>query len=78
MTKNRLSAIKPDQRFFSMQIRWYDLYRGTDSPTAAVAIFIVRSDLQTILNAVMYVFARDGRVPEGSSAGQLKEAMRQL
>jgi len=39
---------------------------------------IFQSALQTIFNAVMYVFARDGKVPEGFSAQQLHAAMRQL
>ncbi len=43
-----------------------------------IVLGIFQSALQTIFNAVLYVFARDGRVPEGFSEGQLKEAMRQL
>lgn len=39
---------------------------------------IFQSALQTIFNAVMYVYARDGKTPEGFSAVQLKEAMRRL
>jgi len=41
-----------------------------------VGLGIVQSALQTIFNAVMYVFARDGKVPEGFTAGQMKEIMR--
>lgn len=43
-----------------------------------IVLGIVQSALQTVFNAVIYVFARDGRVPDGFSAGQLKEAMRRL
>jgi len=39
---------------------------------------IFQSALQTIFNAVMYVFARDGKVPDEFSAEQLRGAMRQL
>jgi hypothetical protein len=41
-----------------------------------IVLGILQSALQTIFNAAMYMFARDGKVPEGFSAGQLKEAMR--
>ncbi len=59
---------------------------GTPSPLPAFSIAIIylivlgvfQSALQTIFNAVMYVFARDGKVPEGFSAGQLNEAMRRI
>lgn len=39
---------------------------------------IFQSALQTIFNAVIYVFARDGKVPDGFSSEQLQGAMRQL
>ncbi len=66
---------------FLMNMKW-----GTPSllPIFAIAIIyfiilgIFQSALQTIFNAVIYVFARDGKVPEGFSAGQLKEAMRRI
>lgn len=41
-----------------------------------VILGIVQSALQTIFNAVMYVFARDGKVPDEFTAEQLKEVMR--
>ncbi len=41
-----------------------------------IVLGIFQTALQTIFNAVMYVFARDGKVPEGISAGLLKDAMR--
>ncbi len=41
-----------------------------------IVLGIFQSALQTVFNAVMYVFARDGKVPEGFSAGQLNDAMR--
>ena len=41
-----------------------------------IILAIFQSALQTIFNAVMYVFARDGKVPEGFSAGLLRDAMR--
>jgi len=40
-----------------------------------ITLGIFQSALQTIFNAVMYVFARDGKVPEGFSVGQLKGVM---
>ncbi len=40
-----------------------------------VILGIVQSALQTIFNAVMYVFARDGKVPGEFTAEQLKDAM---
>lgn len=43
-----------------------------------IILGIFQSALQTIFNAVMYVFARDGKVPDEFSAEQLKDAMRQL
>jgi len=43
-----------------------------------IMLGIFQSALQTIFNAVMYVFARDGKVPDEFSAEQLKGAMRQL
>lgn len=43
-----------------------------------IILSIFQSALQTIFNAVMYVFARDGKVPAEFSAGQLQAAMRQL
>ncbi len=43
-----------------------------------IVLGIFQSALQNIFNAVMYVFARDGKAPEGFSAGQLKEAMQRL
>ncbi len=41
-----------------------------------IVLGIFQSALQIIFNAVMYVFARDGKVPEGFSAGLLKDVMR--
>ena len=43
-----------------------------------IILGIFQSALQTIFNAVMYVFARDGKVPEEFSTEQLRGAMRQL
>ncbi len=43
-----------------------------------IVLGIIQSALQTIFNAVMYVFARDGKVPEEFSAGLLKDAMSRL
>jgi hypothetical protein len=59
---------------------------GTPSLLPIFSVFIIyliilaifQSALQTIFNAVIYVFARDSKVPEGFSAGQLKEAMRRI
>ncbi len=41
-----------------------------------IVLGIFQSALQTIFNAAMYVFARDGKVPEGFSAALLKDSMR--
>ena len=43
-----------------------------------IILSIFQSALQTIFNAVMYVFARDGKVPDEFSVEQLRGAMRQL
>jgi len=43
-----------------------------------IILSIFQSALQTIFNAVMYVFARDGKVPDEFSTEQLRGAMRQL
>lgn len=43
-----------------------------------IILSIFQSALQNIFNAVMYVFARDGKVPDEFSAEQLRGAMRQL
>lgn len=43
-----------------------------------IILSIFQSALQTILNAVIYVFARDGKVPDEFSVEQLRGAMRQL
>ncbi|HEY6008467.1 MAG TPA: DUF6159 family protein [Geobacteraceae bacterium] len=43
-----------------------------------IILSIFQSALQTIFNAVMYVFASGGRVPDEFSAKQLKGAMRQI
>lgn len=43
-----------------------------------IILSIFQSALQTIFNAVMYVFARDGKVPAEFSAEQLQGALRQL
>ena len=43
-----------------------------------IILGIFQSALQTIFNAVMYIFARDGKVPDGFSSVQLKEAMRRI
>ncbi len=40
-----------------------------------IVLGIIQSALQTIFNAVIYVFARDGKAPGGFSAELLKEAM---
>ncbi len=40
-----------------------------------IVLGIIQSALQTIFNAVIYVFARDGKAPENFSAELLKEAM---
>jgi hypothetical protein len=41
-----------------------------------VGLGIVQSALQTIFNAVIYVYARDGKVPEGFTAVQMQGIMR--
>lgn len=46
--------------------------------TYLIVLGIFQSALQTIFNAVMYVYARDGKVPDGFSPDQLKEAMRRI
>lgn len=43
-----------------------------------IILSIFQSALQAIFNAVMYVFARDGKVPDEFSVEQLRGAMRQL
>lgn len=43
-----------------------------------IILSIFQSALQAIFNAVMYVFASDGKVPDEFSAAQLKGAMRRL
>jgi hypothetical protein len=43
-----------------------------------IILGIFQSALQTIFNAVIYVFARDGKVPDEFSAEQLRGAMRQI
>lgn len=43
-----------------------------------IILSIFQSALQTVFNAVIYVFARDGKVPDEFSAEQLQGALRQL
>jgi hypothetical protein len=43
-----------------------------------IILSIFQSALQAIFNAVMYVFARDGKVPNEFSVEQLRGAMRQV
>ena len=43
-----------------------------------IVLGIFQSALQTIFNAVMYVYARDGKAPDGFSTGLLQDAMRRL
>ncbi len=40
-----------------------------------IAISLVQSVLQTIFQAAVYLYARDGRAPAGFPAGQLQDAM---
>jgi hypothetical protein len=43
-----------------------------------IILSVFQSALQNIFNAVIYVFARDGKVPDEFTAEQLRGAMRQL
>lgn len=43
-----------------------------------IILGIFQSALQNIFNAVIYAFARDGKVPEEFTAAQLRDSMRQL
>lgn len=43
-----------------------------------IALGIIQSALQTIFNAVLFVFARDGKVPEEFSEAQLKSVMSRI
>jgi hypothetical protein len=43
-----------------------------------IILGIFQSALQAIFNAVMYVFARDGKVPDEFSVEQLRSVMRRV